>query len=173
MNSKIYKLELPEGFSLAARLFSALTVFCLLGFYSQAQFVNIPASGYNNDIIANDGTATSNTASTGTLPGLTQPTIGVDGNGPSAYAFVASDYKWWSGGTLATCGLVSNGTIASALTPGLNYQLQSTTAVNALTVGSNTYSGSVWPTTGSLTLSTPKSYANLYVPVAQLTKGSV
>lgn len=129
-----------------------------------AQLVNIPCTGYNNDIIASpDGSYATNTASTGTTPGVTYPTIGVDGNAPGAYTLVASNYKWYSGGTLATCGLTSGGSYASASTAGLTYVIQSTTANNALTVTSGTYTGNPFSTTGTMTLVSPAKYTKLYV----------
>lgn len=128
-----------------------------------AQYSNIPCTGYNNDIIANDGSASSNDATSGMPQGVTYPTIWVDGNLPAGYGFIASDYKWWSGGPAATCGLVSGGNYPSGTTNGLIYTIQSTTADNSLSIASNTYSGSVIPTSGALVLVTPKSYTKLFV----------
>ncbi|MBL0046901.1 MAG: T9SS type A sorting domain-containing protein [Bacteroidetes bacterium] len=122
-------------------------------------YAAIATTGYNNDIVA-DGVGVTNTISTGTLPGVTQPTVGVDGGG---YVLIAPDYQWYSGSTLPTCSLPAGGVIASSLTSGLNYQMQSYTGNNALTIASNTFSGSVYPTTGTLSLSTPASYATLKV----------
>ena len=127
-----------------------------------AQYSNISCTGYNNDIIANDGSASSNTASSGTVEGVTYPTTWVDGNNTS-YGFIASDYKWWSGGNAATCGLLSGGNYASGTTAGLTYTIQSTTADNSMSIASNTYSGSVLPTTGTLTFITPKSLTKIFV----------
>jgi hypothetical protein len=128
----------------------------------QAQLVNVPVTGFNNDIVAN-GTGLTNTVSTGALPGVTQPTIGVDGNGPGAYSFIDATYKWYSGSAAPTCFLPTGGAIPSALTSGLTYQLQDYSSNNALTIASNTYSGSVWPTSGSVDLVTPASYGKLFV----------
>ncbi len=134
----------------------------LLAHTSQAQLVNVPVTGFNNDIVAN-GTGLTNTVSTGTLPGVTQPTIGVDGNGPGAYSFIDATYKWYSGSAAPTCFLPTGGAVPSSLTSGLTYQLQDYSTNNALTIASNTYVGSVWPTSGSVDLVTPASYGKLFV----------
>ncbi|MBK8873241.1 MAG: hypothetical protein IPN13_04695 [Bacteroidetes bacterium] len=134
----------------------------LLAHTTQAQLVNVPVTGFNNDIVAN-GTGLTNTVSTGTLPGVTQPTIGVDGNGPGAYSFIDATYKWYSGSAAPTCFLPTGGAVPSAQTSGLTYQLQDYSSNNALTIASNTYSGSVWPTSGSVDLVTPASYGKLFV----------
>ncbi len=125
-----------------------------------AQLQNIPVTGYNNDLVAN-GTGATNTISTGSLAGMvTQPAIGVDGVG---YTFIDATFKWYSGSTAATCFLPTGGAIPSALTSGLTYQLQDYSSNNALTVVSNTYAGSVWPTTGTVALATPGSFSHIYV----------
>jgi len=116
---------------------SLMTLMSLIFVNVNAQFSNVPCTGFNNDIIASpDGSFFTNTATTGTTPGVTYPTIGTDGNGPGAFTLVSSDYKWYSGGALATCGLVSGGSYASASTSGLTYVIQSTTANNAMTITS-------------------------------------
>lgn len=72
----------------AYKALSLLLLILLFGSLSiQAQLSNVPVTGFNNDVVAN-GTGLTNTVSTGTLPGVTQPTIGVDGNGPGAYSFI-------------------------------------------------------------------------------------
>ncbi|MBK9401351.1 MAG: hypothetical protein IPN36_10980 [Bacteroidetes bacterium] len=146
---------------------SMFIAFLLLTILSaNAQFTNIPVTGFNNDIVANgtgDGTngTNLNTISTGNMNGMvTQPTIGVDGVG---YTLIDATYKWYSASAAPTCFMPTGGAVPSALTPGLTYQLQSYSGLNARTVVSNTYSGSVWPTTGSLSLVTPASYGTLYV----------
>ncbi|MES1224986.1 MAG: hypothetical protein ABUT20_56380, partial [Bacteroidota bacterium] len=128
--------------------FLLLTIVLFLTSYNaKAQLVNVPVSGYNNDIIAN-GISGTNTVSAGTLQGVSQPTIGVDGNGPSAYSFVDNTYKWYSGSaSFPTCGVPA--TVASAQTAGLTYTLQSAAANNSMTIASNTYAGSVYPTAGT------------------------
>src|SRR6185436_12732493 len=139
---------------------AAVTLFLLVTFYTAfGQYSNVPVTGFNNDAVAN-GVGATNTISTGTMPGVTQPTIGIDGVG---YTFIDATYKWYSGSTLPTCFLPTGGAVPSALTAGLTYQLQSYSANNVMTITSNTYAGSVWPTSGAVTLSTPASYTNLYV----------
>ncbi len=123
-------------------------------------YSNVPVTGFNNDIVAN-GIGTTNTSSTGSMPGVTYPVNGVDGAG---YTFVDNTYKWYPGASaFPTCGLPSNNQVPSSLTPGLTYTLQSYSANNALTVGSNTFPGSIFPTTGTLNLLTPTTCAKLFV----------
>src|SRR6185436_4889196 len=101
------------------RSFISFLFFAVLLMNAHAQFSNVPVTGFNNDIIASpDGSFSTNTSTTGTTPGVTYPTIGTDGNGPGAFTLVSSDYRWYSGGTLATCGLVSGGNYNSASTSG-------------------------------------------------------
>ncbi|MBL0340938.1 MAG: hypothetical protein IPP71_08425 [Bacteroidetes bacterium] len=143
-----------------------LVFYSLLTFSAHAQLANVPITGFTNDLVANgtgDGTngTTLNTATTGNMNGMvTQPTIGVDGVG---YTFIDATYKWWTGSVAPACYLPTGGAIPSAITSGLTYQLQSYSAFNAMTIVSNTYPGSVWPTTGTVTLTAPSSYTNLYV----------
>ena len=65
-----------------------MLTFLVLLFFSfnlNAQLVNIPVTGFTNDLVAN-GTGATNTVSTGSMAGMvTQPTIGVDGVG---YTFI-------------------------------------------------------------------------------------
>ncbi len=157
--SQLYRLS-GSHMKIAFVLFFQIICF---HFASKAQYVSVPVTGFNNDIVAN-GVGATNTVSTGSLPGLSQPTIGVDGNGPSAYSFVDNTYKWYSGtAAFPTCGMPASNQISSALTSGLTYNLQSYSANNAITVVSNTYTGSVYPTTGTATLTTPASFGKLYV----------
>ncbi|MES1225851.1 MAG: hypothetical protein ABUT20_60795, partial [Bacteroidota bacterium] len=129
-------------------------------FTANAQLANVPltSGSFNDDVIAN-GIGATNTATTGTMPGVTYPTIGIDGVG---YTFVDNTYKWYSGtAAFPTCGVPA--TISSSLTPGLVYSTQSASANNSMSIASNTYAGSVLPTTGSIALSTPANYSKLYV----------
>lgn len=131
-----YKTALHANNKQHIKFFFTLLVLALFfRINGYAQLVNVPVTGYNNDIIAN-GISGTNTVSTGTLPGVTQPTIGVDGNGPSAYSFCDNTYKWYSGSaSFPTCGIPA--TIASLQTAGLTYSLQGAAVNNSLTVVSN------------------------------------
>ncbi|MBL0050350.1 MAG: hypothetical protein IPP29_01905 [Bacteroidetes bacterium] len=158
MNSNIYKLAMPNGLSRAQRIFTASAVFCLLGFYSNAQLVNIPVTGFTNDIVASGvgpGTALS-------MPGTSNPTIGVDGAG---FTFIDNTYKWQAANALPTCFMPASGSAPSLVTAGLTYNFQSYTSLNALTLDNNstTYLTSPFPNTGQLTFTTPASYTRLFV----------
>lgn len=144
---------------MALRRFVCLFAMVFIAMGVKAQYVNIPVTGFNNDLVAN-GTGATNTATTGTMPGVTNPAIGCDGVG---YTFIDATYKWHSGSTLPTCFLPTGGAIPSTLTPGLTYQMQNYTSFNALSIASNTYTGSVLPTSGTISLSTPASYGVLKV----------
>src|SRR5688572_28580963 len=139
----------------------AYVAWMLLSLNANAQFVNIPVTGFNNDIVAN-GVGSTNTPTSGTIPGVTYPSIGVDGGG---FSFIDASYQYHPASTLPSCYLPTSGAIPSAIaaTSGLTYQLQSYSANNALTIASNTYAGSVHPTSGTVSLVTPASYGNLYV----------
>jgi hypothetical protein len=122
-------------------------------------YSNIPVTGFNNDIVAN-GTGSS------TILGLTSTAIGVDGQ---AYYFVDNTFKYTSGSAVPTCFMPTNKIIPSSLTSGLNYVLQNygtSTAnnSNALTLAnaSTTYT-SPYPSAGTMTLTTPASFATLKV----------
>src|SRR5688572_10225638 len=110
---------------------------------ANAQFINVPVTGFNNDIVAN-GTDPNNTATSGTIPGTSYPAIGMDGS--AATTFIDSTYKWYPGSTAPTCFLPTNRQIPSALTSGLTYELQSYSSVNSLTVASNLHAGAVHDT---------------------------
>ncbi len=137
----------------------AFIAWMMFSLNANAQFVNIPVTGFNNDIVAN-GVGATNTPTSGAMPGVTYPAIGVDGGG---FSFIDATYQYHSGSTLPACYLPTGGAIPSVLSSGLTYQLQSYSANNALTIASNTYSGSVHPTSGTMSLVTPSSYGNLYV----------
>jgi trimeric autotransporter adhesin len=142
---------------------SLMALLALMIVNANAQLVNVPVTGFNNDVVANgDGQVINgNTSGTGSMANMvTQPAIGIDGVG---YTFIDATYKWYTAAALPTCYLPTGGAVPSALTSGLTYQLQSYSAFNARTITSNTYAGSVWPTTGSVSLVTPASYTNLYV----------
>ena len=121
--------------------------------------VQVPVTGFNNDIVANG------VGSNSTL-GFTYATIGVDGAG---YVFIDSTYKYTAANALPTCYMPSTKLATSAQTSGLVHQFQDygnavTLNNNALSIA-NQSSGYVspLPSSGTLTLTTPASYANLVV----------
>src|SRR5262245_3265604 len=94
---------------------TTLVMILVLGFQSvQAQYISVPVTGVNNDIIANGGGAngTPNT-------GVTYPAIGVDG---AQYCLVTQGYT--AGSTTPTCFMPTNNQTTSLLTPGLPYNFQ-------------------------------------------------
>ncbi|MFN0189395.1 MAG: hypothetical protein ACKVQV_11910, partial [Bacteroidia bacterium] len=121
--------------------------------------VPVPVTGYNNDIVAN-GVGTNSSL------GFTYATIGVDGAG---YVFIDNTYKYTAANALPTCFMPVNKLAASTQTSGLVHQFQDygdavTLVNNALTIvnQSSAYTSPL-PSTGTLTLTTPASYANLVV----------
>ncbi|MBK7764065.1 MAG: hypothetical protein IPI46_12085 [Bacteroidetes bacterium] len=133
------------------------TLVLSLFFYSstQAQYVSIPVTGFNNDIVAN-GVGSS------TIVGTTYPAIGVDG---AMYSFHDNTFKYTAASALPTCFFPVSNTAASLRTAGLTYQFEPYTANNALTIDNNstTYLTSPFANTGTLTLNTPTSYGKLFV----------
>ena len=118
-------------------------------------YSTVAVTGFNNDIVANG-------VGTNTIEGTTYPAIGMDGQ---LYAFLDATYKYTSANALPTCYMPTNNSAASAITSGLTYTFQSYTANNALsirTTSTNGYTNAI-PTTGTLTLSSPAKYTNLYV----------
>jgi hypothetical protein len=120
---------------------------------------NIAITGFNNDIVAN-GVGTSS------ILGMSNTTTAVDGAG---YCFVDNTFKYVSTNALPTCYMPINKQMTSLLTPSLTYQLQDygtdvlnnnnvMTISNTSTTYTNPYSN-----TGTVTLTTPASYANLKV----------
>ncbi len=136
---------------------SLLMTWMILSLPATAQFANIPITGFNNDIIAN-GVNPSNTSTSGTFTGITYPAVATNGQGNS---LCDNTYRWWSGGTAPTCGIPSS--VPSAITAGLTYQIQSSSANNAMSIGSATFTGSVYNTSGTITLATPQRFASLRV----------
>lgn len=102
-------------------------------------YVNVPATGYTADVVAD----TTGFASTSI-------TADVDGGG---FAFMAPNFN--PSGVFPTQFLPATGLINSASTPGLSYQLQSYKGNNSLRI---TSTGS-----GTLTLATPISASDLIV----------
>lgn len=127
----------------------------LLSLSAKSQLVNIPVTGFYNDIVA-DGVGTNS------ISGITHTTIGVDG---ARYYFIDNTYKYTSTNALPSCFMPTSGMASSMRTPGLTYQLQSYSADNALTIDNNStaYTTSPFPNTAALTLVTPASYSKLYV----------
>jgi len=121
----------------------------------RAQYVPIPVTGFNNDVVANG-------VGTNSILGTTYPTIGMDG---AQYTFIDNTYKYVSTNALPTCFMPVSGTAASLQTAGMTYQFQSYTANNAMTIDNNstTYTTSPFANTGTLTLVTPASYGKLLV----------
>jgi len=155
-----------DGIGKLMRILS-LTLFILCSAaVANAQYVNIPVTGFNNDIVANGtgpGTA-------GSMPGVTYPLIGVDGNLPAAFSFIDNTFLWSATSVSPTCFLPENKQAPSLLTAGLTYVLQDygTLALNnnnALTIDNNstTYTTSPFPNSATLTLTTPASYLSLNV----------
>jgi len=123
-------------------IFLILTFFInLIGNKLYAQYLSIPVTGFNQDIVAN-GNATS-TAST---------TASVDGQ---SNAFVDNTFKPGSSICSTTGVWPSNNTINSLNTPGLTYTLQASNVNNAIHIAA--------ATSGTLTLATPVSVSNLYL----------
>ncbi len=136
----------------------------VFAFTANAQLVNVPVTGFNNDIVANGGgvAATPNV-------GVTFPANGFDGAG---YCLVEQGYT--IGAATPTCFMPNTNLVPSLRTAGLTYSLQGygTNVLNnnnalTLTSPSGTYS-SPFPSTGTLTLATPASYANLYFLVGSV-----
>jgi hypothetical protein len=107
---------------------------------SATSYTNLPASGYNADVVAD----TAGSASTST-------TADVDGGG---YAFMAPNFNP-TGTTFPTAYLPATGLINSATTSGLSFQLQSYKINNSLRIASTG--------TGTLTLSTPVAASDIYL----------
>lgn len=103
-------------------------------------YVNVPATGYNADIVAD-----------GTGPASGSTTADVDGGG---FAFMAPNFNP-SGTTYPTTYLPSSGLISSATTSGVSFQLQSYSGNNSLRVTSTG--------TGTLTVTTPIAASDLYI----------
>ena len=120
-----------------------------------AQYVNVPVTGFNNDIVANG-------VGTNSVLGITNNQIGIDGK---KYYFIDNTFKYTSANALPTCYMPTNLQAPSIRTTGLTYSLQSYTAFNALTLDNNstTYTTSPYPNTGTLMLSTPATYSKLFV----------
>ena len=119
----------------------------------------VAVTGFNNDIVAG-GVGSSS------ILGTTYPAIGMDGQN---YTYIDNTYKYVAANALPTCYMPTNHLAPSLLTSGLTYQLQdygagATLNNNALSLSSLS-SGYVspLPSSGTLTLTTPASYANLVV----------
>ncbi|MFZ4401747.1 MAG: CotH kinase family protein [Bacteroidales bacterium] len=106
-----------------------------------AQFISIPVTGFNQDIVAN-GVATSTASTTASVDG--QSNVFLDNTFKPGSSFCATASVW-----------PSNNTINSLNTPGLTYTLQPATSSNALQAAAGS--------SGTLNLTTPVSVYNLYV----------
>ncbi len=107
---------------------------------SAAAYVNVPASGYNADVVA-DTAGSAATSTTGDVDGV-------------SYAFMAPNFNP-SGSTFPTSFLPATGLINSVTTTGLSFQLQSYKSNNSLRL----------PTTnsGTLTVTTPLATSDIYL----------
>jgi hypothetical protein len=116
--------------------------------------VAITSGSFNNDVVA-DGEGVN------TIVGTTYPAIGMDG---AQYTFIDNTFKYNSGSALPSCFMPTSNLMASALTSGLVYQLQSYTSNNAMSIANNS-TGYTSPlaNSGTLTLTTPASYGKLKV----------
>jgi hypothetical protein len=122
-------------------------LFCVfyLPFMADAQYSNVPVTGFNADVVA-EGTGG---------PATNFTTADVDGVN---YVFVSTTFNPATSGspcTTTTSAMPASGTIASLTTTGLTYSLQPYTGNNVLRLPLGT--------PGTLTLTTPTSAANLYL----------
>lgn len=122
---------------------------------TKAQLVNIPVTGFNNDIVANG-------VGNNSIPGTTHPTIGMDG---AQYTFMDNTFKYSASSSLPTCFMPASNSAASLRTAGLTYAFQSYSGLNALTIDNDNtaYLTSPFAKTGTLTLAAPASYSKLFV----------
>ncbi len=122
--------------------YALLPLLGALGLLGAAQAAPVPVvvTGYTADVVAD-----------GTGPALSRVSLDFDG---ASYALMTVGYTNPNGAT-ATTGLPTSGLIASANTPGLTFQLAAYTANNSLRIGV--------PGTGSLTLTTPRAAADVFV----------
>src|SRR5688572_10029767 len=142
----------------------AILAWTLFALNVNAQLVNVPVTGFNNDVVANGGGPNPSP-----VTGVSYPSIGFDGAG---YNLVSQGYT--IGAATPTCYMPPGLIVNSLTTPGLSYQLQGygTSAVNnnnalTLTSPSSTYT-SPFPSVGTLNLTTPASYGKLYFLVGSV-----
>lgn len=122
------------------KLFTLISL-VLLSFHSNATFTPVTLTGFTSDIIANGvGNASAST------------TADVDGGN---YVFVAHNFKATPTSSAPTYSLPDNGTLTSALTSGLTFQLASYSGNNALRLPSTD--------TGTLYFATPQTAGDVYV----------
>ncbi|MBS1782390.1 MAG: hypothetical protein JSS78_04940, partial [Bacteroidetes bacterium] len=147
------KNALPEiliGYLRSRRIARALLSFTILliGLAANAQFANIPVTGYNADVVANGvGSVSSST------------TITLDN---SQYTLAASDWNFNGTCTALTNYMPISGTVSAntSVANGLVYTLQSYAANNVLRIPAT---GGGTTGSGTFTLVTPSSAANLYL----------
>ncbi|MBS1775238.1 MAG: T9SS type A sorting domain-containing protein [Bacteroidetes bacterium] len=128
----------------AALTFSML----FFGLSAEAQFVNIPVTGYNADVVANGvGSVASSTTAT------------VDN---AQYTLAAADWNFNGTCTALTNFMPISGTVSAntSVANGLVYTLQSYSANNALRIPAT---GGGTTGSGTFTLASPTSAANLYL----------
>jgi hypothetical protein len=122
----------------------ALLALSLLVLPASAQYVNVPVSGFNADVVA-DGVG---------APSVSAP-HGVDAGN---YVFIDSTYDYNGTCPRTTVGVMpGNNRISSITTPGLTYELQSYNGLNVLRLP--------LASSGKLTFNTPARAANLYLLV--------
>ncbi|MEO8147323.1 MAG: hypothetical protein ABI723_06790, partial [Bacteroidia bacterium] len=122
--------------------FSITIIFLMNVFSANAQFLNVPCTGYNADVVGN-----------GVGAGTTSTTADVDG---AAWIFVSTTFNPGSGICAAgATALPATNVISSLTTAGLNYTLQPYNANNSLRLTSGS--------SGTLTLTSPTQAANIYL----------
>ncbi len=120
-----------------------LFVLFLLSVTANAQYSNVPVTGYNADVVANGATG----------PGINSTTADVDGVN---WVFVDTTFNPGSGVCVTgATGLPGSRLINSITTPGLTYSLQPYNVNNSLRLPNGS--------SGTLTLTTPVSASNIYL----------
>ncbi|MEO8769562.1 MAG: PKD domain-containing protein [Ferruginibacter sp.] len=133
-------------FILPGRRLLIVLVLTIGAFFSndvQAQYANVPVTGFNADVVA-DGT--SNTDATSST------TIDVDGTG---YVFVNAAYYPSAAGTACSGNGFPAPTITSTTNTGITYTLQAASGNNDLRLAA--------AASGDLTLTTPVTASNLFL----------
>jgi hypothetical protein len=148
MNRKTKILRATKNSLLLAFIFARSIV-------TNGQLVNVPVTGFNNDIVANG-------VGSNSIPGTTFPSIGMDG---AMYTFIDNTFKYSASSTLPTCFMPTSGLAPSLRTAGLTYTFQSYSGFNSMTIDNDNtaYLTSPFSKTGTLILATPASFSKLYV----------
>ena len=142
---------IKEKSNLLGRLRIGLIVLLSAGFFNaHAQYVNVPVTGYNADLVANG---------TGTPLTVASVTADLDASG-TGFAFIDNTFHFSAACTqvfTAANVLPPTNLIASTVMPGFNYQLQSYSGNNALRVPAS----GVAAANATLTVTTPVQAASL------------